>query len=121
MWLRWVLGQAAQTARRSPEFAATYAAITRRRWKKIATIAIARKLLTRSDHLLAAAQAAQATGTTANATADQGTIARPRARSTQRHEPAARPALDHMTEQPGPRTHGHGALPHARRVPNGCL
>jgi transposase len=26
-WLRWVLNQAAQTAKRSPEFAATYAAI----------------------------------------------------------------------------------------------
>ena len=60
-WLRWVLNQAAQTAKRSPEFAATYAAITKRRGKKIATIAIARKLLTRAYHLLLAdAQAAQA-------------------------------------------------------------
>jgi transposase len=41
-WLRWVLNQAAQTAKRSPEFAATYAAITKRRGKKIATIAISR-------------------------------------------------------------------------------
>jgi transposase len=56
-WLRWVLNQAAQTAKRSPEFSATYAAIARRRGKKIATIAIARKLLTRSYHLLADAQA----------------------------------------------------------------
>jgi transposase len=47
-WLRWVLNQAAQTARRSPEFAATYAAIAKRRGKKIATIAISRKLLTRA-------------------------------------------------------------------------
>jgi Transposase IS116/IS110/IS902 family len=47
-WLRWVLNQAAQTARRSPEFAATYATIAKRRGKKIATIAIARKLLTRA-------------------------------------------------------------------------
>jgi len=47
-----VLNQAAQTARRSPEFAATYAAIARRRGKKIATIAISRKLLTRAWHLL---------------------------------------------------------------------
>ena len=51
-WLRWVLNQAAQTAKRSPEFAATYASIAKRRGKKIATIAIARKLLTRAWHLL---------------------------------------------------------------------
>jgi transposase len=55
--LRWVLNQAAQTAKRSPEFAATYAAISKRRGKKIATIAIARKLLTRAYHLLAGMQA----------------------------------------------------------------
>jgi transposase len=50
-WLRWALNQAAQTAKRSPEFAASYAAISGRRGKKIATIAIARKLLTRAWHL----------------------------------------------------------------------
>jgi len=55
-----VLNQAAQTARRSPEFAATYAGIAKRRGKKIATIAIARKLLTRAWHLLAGMQAADA-------------------------------------------------------------
>ncbi len=60
-WLRWVMNQAAQTAKRSPEFAATYAAIAKRRGKKIATIAISRKLLTRAWHLLAALQD---TGTT---------------------------------------------------------
>ena len=53
-WLRWVLNQAAQTAKRSPEFSATYAAIARRRGKKIATTAISRKLLTRAYHLLLA-------------------------------------------------------------------
>ena len=53
VWLRWALNQAAQTAKRSPDFAASYAAIARRRGKKIATIAIARKLLTRAWHLLA--------------------------------------------------------------------
>src|SRR6516162_2398019 len=57
-WLRWVLNQAAQSAKRSPEFAATYAAIAKRRGTKIATIAIARKLLTRAWHLLAEMQAA---------------------------------------------------------------
>jgi transposase len=51
-WLRWVLNQAAQTAKRSPEFADTYATIAKRRGKKIATIAISRKLLTRAWHLL---------------------------------------------------------------------
>jgi transposase len=62
-WLRWVLNQAAQTAKRSPEFHATYTAIAKRRGKKIATIAISRQLLTRAYHLLAA-QAAAAPGTT---------------------------------------------------------
>jgi transposase len=56
-WLRWVMNQAAQTAKRSPEFAASYAAIAKRRGKKIATIAISRKLLTRAYHLLADMQA----------------------------------------------------------------
>jgi len=59
-WLRWVLNQAAQTAKRSPQFAATYSSIAKRRGKKIATIAIARKLLTRAYHLLAGMQATDA-------------------------------------------------------------
>ena len=50
------MNQAAQTAKRSPEFSATYAAIAQRRGKKIATIAISRKLLTRAWHLLAGLQ-----------------------------------------------------------------
>ena len=58
--LRWALIEAAQTAKRSPEFAAGYAAIAKRRGKKIATIAIARKLLTRAWHLLSEMQAADA-------------------------------------------------------------
>jgi hypothetical protein len=53
-----VHGQAAQTAKRSPEFTATYAAIAKRRGTKIATIAIARKPLTRAWHLLNELQAA---------------------------------------------------------------
>src|SRR5438552_7191708 len=56
-WLRWVMNQAAQTAKRSPDFAATYSSIAKRRGKKIATIAISRKLLTRAYHLLADMQA----------------------------------------------------------------
>ena len=59
-WLRWVMNQAAQTAKRSPDFAATYSSIARRRGKKIATIAISRKLLTRAWHLLSEMQAADA-------------------------------------------------------------
>ena len=56
-WLRWVLNQAAQTAKRSPEFAATYQTIAKKRGTKIATIAISRKLLTRAWPLLADMQA----------------------------------------------------------------
>jgi transposase len=59
-WLRWAMNQAAQTAKRSPEFSASYAVIAARRGKKIATIAIARKLLTRAWHLLSEMQAAEA-------------------------------------------------------------
>ena len=54
------MSQAAQTAKRSPQFAATYSSIANRRGKKIATIAIARKLLTRAYHLLADLQPAGA-------------------------------------------------------------
>jgi transposase len=54
-WVRWILCEAAQTAKRSPQFAATYQAIARRRGKKIATTAVARKLLTRAWHLLTSA------------------------------------------------------------------
>ena len=55
-WLRWVLCEAAQTAKRSPQFAVGYQAIARRRGKKIATTAVARKLLTRAWHLLTDAE-----------------------------------------------------------------
>jgi transposase len=60
VWLRWVMNQAAQTAKRSPEFAATYSSIAGRRGKKIATIAVSRKLLTRAWHLLDQMQATDA-------------------------------------------------------------
>ena len=88
VWLRWAMNQAAQTAKRSPEFATAYSGITKRRGKKIATIAIARKLLTRAWHLLN----------------DMQHSARPRARrrparapqrrlpSRQRRRPRTRPA-----------------------------
>ena len=60
VWLRLALNQAAQTAKRSPDLAASYAAIAKRRGKKIATIAIARKLVTRAWHLLAEMEPADA-------------------------------------------------------------
>ena len=66
-WLRWILCEAAQTARRHPGYAASYAATARRRGKKIATTAIARKLPTRAWHLLTDAERTashQATATT---------------------------------------------------------
>ena len=56
VWLRWVLCEAAQTAKRSPQFAATFQRIAKRRGKKIATTAVARKLVTRAWHLLADAE-----------------------------------------------------------------
>ena len=59
-WLRWAMNQAAQTAKRSPQFAGPYSSIANRRGKKIATIAIARKLVTRAWHLLSEMQAADA-------------------------------------------------------------
>jgi hypothetical protein len=58
--LRWALCEAAQTAKRHPQFAAGFQAIARRRGKKIATTAVARKLLTRAWHLTADAERAAA-------------------------------------------------------------
>jgi transposase len=96
VWLRWVLNQAAQTAKRSPDFAASYAALAKKRGKKIATIAIARKLLTRAYHVLASLQETStstpaAPAASAAAAPTTGRVAKPRARSLQRHEQAARP------------------------------
>lgn len=62
VWLRWILCEAAQTAKRHPDFAATYTAMARRRGKKIATTAVARKLLTRAYHLLTDAEARDVPG-----------------------------------------------------------
>jgi transposase len=52
VWVRWILQEAAHTAKRSPQFADTYAQLARRRGKQIATVAIARRLLARSFHIL---------------------------------------------------------------------
>jgi transposase len=86
-WLRWILCEAAQTAKRHPGFAASYQAIARRRGKKIATTAIARKLLTRAYHLLTDAQItaplAATPGTAPAARLPAGRVAKPgRARKT---------------------------------------
>jgi hypothetical protein len=89
-WLRWAMNQAAQTAKRSPQFAATYAGIAKRRGKKIATIAIARKLLARAWHLLNQMQLAEASTPPRLPWRREGRQA-PRVRSLSRHEPAARP------------------------------
>lgn len=51
-WVRFVLIEAAQQAKRHPPFDRTYLQIARRRGPKIATIAIARKLLARCYHVL---------------------------------------------------------------------
>src|SRR6266566_450732 len=73
VWLRWVLCEAAQTAKRSPQFAAGYQAIATRRGKKIATTAIARKLLTRAWHLLTDAEATTISQATTAAAPQTGT------------------------------------------------
>jgi transposase len=57
-WVRWILQEAAQTAKRSPLFADTYGQLARRRGTNIATVAIARRLLARSFHILAQLEAA---------------------------------------------------------------
>jgi transposase len=51
-WVRGILQEAAQTAKRHPVFASTYAQLARRRGSHIATTAIARRLLARSFHIL---------------------------------------------------------------------
>ena len=58
-WVRGILQEAAQTAKRHPMFATTYAQLARRRGKQIATVAIARRLLARSFHILTELEAQQ--------------------------------------------------------------
>jgi transposase len=77
-WLHWILAEAAQTAKRSPQFAASYQAIARRRGKKIATTTIARKLLTRAYHLLTDAENTATTSATARPACPVGAAPAPR-------------------------------------------
>jgi transposase len=78
-WVRWILQEAAQTAKRHPMFADTYGQLARRRGRNIATVAIARRLLARSFHVLTQLEPAPAPEK-----------ARPGALASL-HEPATRP------------------------------
>jgi transposase len=51
-WVRWILQEAAQTAKRHPMFADSYGQLAGRRGRNIATVAVARRLLARSFHIL---------------------------------------------------------------------
>jgi transposase len=51
-WVRWVMVEAAQVAKRRAPFAAIYARMAKRRGNNIATVAIARKLLTQCFYVL---------------------------------------------------------------------
>jgi transposase len=61
-WVRFVLQEAAQRAKTRPPFASFYAQTAARRGTHIATVAVARKLLARSFHLLTELQAAAGEG-----------------------------------------------------------
>jgi transposase len=77
--VRGILQEAAQTAKRHPMFAGADAQLARRRGNQIATVAIARRLLARSFHILTQLEAAPAPEK-----------ARPGALASL-HEPATRP------------------------------
>jgi transposase len=59
-WVRGILQEAAQTAKRHPMFASAYAQLARRRGRHIATTAIARRLLARCFHILSQLEEASA-------------------------------------------------------------
>jgi transposase len=59
-WVRGTLQEAAQTAKRHPMFARAYGQLAYRRGKNVATVAIARRLLARSFHVLIQLEAASA-------------------------------------------------------------
>jgi len=59
-WLRGILQEAAQTAKRHPMFVDTYSQLARRRGRNIATVAIARRLLARCFHILTELEAQKA-------------------------------------------------------------
>jgi hypothetical protein len=86
--------KAAQTAKRHPMFAGAYAQLAHRRGAHIATVAIARRLLARSFHILTQLESAPEKATTG------------RARVFAR---ACNTAAD-LTEQPGPDSPSCGPL-----------
>jgi hypothetical protein len=90
---RWILCEAAQTAKRHPQFAASYQATARRRGTKIATTAIARKLLTRAYHLLTDASSGTVSTTSRDRPPNPGVSSRFR---MSRHPPRS------MTSNPRP-------------------
>jgi transposase len=57
-WVRGILQEAAQTAKRHPMFATAYGQLAHRRGNNIATVAIARRLLARCFHILTQLEAA---------------------------------------------------------------
>jgi transposase len=61
-WVRFVLQEAAQRAKTRPPFATFYAKTAARRGSHLATVAVARKLLARSFHLLTDLQATTGEG-----------------------------------------------------------
>jgi hypothetical protein len=124
-WLRWVRCEAAQTAKRSPQFAATYQGIATRRGKKIATTAIARKLLTRAWHLLTDSEtttlppAAAAAAPRRRCGDRPGGVTRPRASSQiSLSRPRRARRSDRAARVPG--WHGHGPRPPAGGRMGGC-
>ncbi|MFE0134995.1 IS110 family transposase [Streptomyces sp. NPDC059037] len=58
-WLRWIMTQAAQTAKRTSPYADHFEQIAQRRGRKIATVAVARKVLTHAYHVLRELDTAQ--------------------------------------------------------------
>ncbi len=83
------MNQAAQTAKRSPEFATAYSGIAKRRGKKIATIAVSRKLLTAPG--TCSPRCRPPMPARRRGSHENGRVAKPRVSSLLRHEPAPAP------------------------------
>jgi hypothetical protein len=78
-WVRWILQEATQTAKRHPMFADSYGQLAGRRGRNIATVAVARRLLARSFHILTQLEEASISEKA------------PTGRARVLHEPATRP------------------------------
>jgi hypothetical protein len=97
-WVRWVLQEAAQTAKKSPLFADTYGQLAHRRGRNIATVAVARRLLARCFHILKQLEVPPESSRRPG----PGAL-------VSLHEPATRPPG--LTEQPGSGLHRHADPP----------